>query len=171
MSSAEGRASAAEKDLAVLRKDLEQQKERTATAIHDAQISRNAANQLHKNFQDSKMNESNKNLQRNEQFMKQQAQIESLELSLAKMMSKKETNYISCQSAREIIKVDVEKIRAQEKMIAQLRAEIASLQLVPKHVLVQSVQLEFEQMNEQTIHPIPSTSGGQGQQMNQKRSF
>ena len=56
-------------------------------------------------------------------------------------------------------------------MIAQLKARIVSLQTTPKLVPVQSVQLEFNRTNEQTIHPVPSTSGGQGQQMNQKRSF
>ena len=56
-------------------------------------------------------------------------------------------------------------------MIAQLKARIVSLQTTPKLVPVQSVQLEFNRTNEQTIHPVPSTSGEQGQQMNQKRSF
>ena len=63
--------------------------------MQDAQVSRNATNQLHKNIQDLKMNESNKNLQRDQKFMMQQAQIESLELSLSKMMSEKETSDIS----------------------------------------------------------------------------
>ena len=65
----------------------------------------------------------------------------------------------------------MEKIRAQEEMIAQLKARIVSLQNTPKPILVQSVQLEFDRTNEQTIHLVPSTLGGQGQQTNQKRSF
>ena len=54
-------------------------------------------------------------------------------------MSEKEVSDISCQEARKIIESDVEKIRAQEEIIAQLKAKAASLQLEPKPQTVPQV--------------------------------
>ena len=57
ISSMEGRALATEKDLAVLHKELEQQKEKTTVAMHEVQINQDATEQLYKNYQELKANE------------------------------------------------------------------------------------------------------------------
>ena len=134
ISFAKGRALVAERDLAMMHKELEQQQEKTTIAMHEAQISQDAIEQLYKNYHDLKMNEESRNIQKNDEFLKQQVQIEFLELSLAKMMSEKEVSDVSYQEAKKIIEANIEKIRAQEEIIAQLKAKATIMQQMPKLV-------------------------------------